>query len=241
MPPRYSYWTILAGGLPTAFRAAEREDLLATFARLKEKHPDAELRWFAKGRLWDSPEAARAAVPDTRERRGPDWRPGGKHADPRQPYKDAKKARNANARRVRFENRERGRPLPDAVPGSPSRQGDARPFRRDEPGRHPGTGPNRRPSGPRGGPASSSSNRQNERSRPATERPLPPAPAPSNRTRPWSSPDRPKASGRRGERPGTPFGPKDESRSPRAVPRPPAHSKRPAGNSNRPPRKGPRR
>ena len=27
MPPRYAYWTIIAGGLPTAFRAAEREEL----------------------------------------------------------------------------------------------------------------------------------------------------------------------------------------------------------------------
>ena len=30
MPPRYAYWTIIAGGLPTAFRAAEREELLPT-------------------------------------------------------------------------------------------------------------------------------------------------------------------------------------------------------------------
>jgi hypothetical protein len=43
MPPRYSYWTIIAGGLPTAFRAADREELLPTFHRIKEKHPDAEL------------------------------------------------------------------------------------------------------------------------------------------------------------------------------------------------------
>ncbi len=49
MPPRYSYWTIIAGGLPTAFRAAEREELMPTFTRLREKHPDAEMRWFARG------------------------------------------------------------------------------------------------------------------------------------------------------------------------------------------------
>jgi hypothetical protein len=77
MPPRYSYWTIIAGGLPTAFRAADREDILPTFARLKEKHPDAELRWFARGKLWDSPAAARE---DTEARRrppaGPDRRGG---------------------------------------------------------------------------------------------------------------------------------------------------------------------
>ena len=62
MPPRYSYWTIIAGGLPTAFRAADREELLPTFHRLKEKHPDAEMRWFARGRLWVSPEEARETL-----------------------------------------------------------------------------------------------------------------------------------------------------------------------------------
>ena len=59
MPPRFAYWTILAGGLPTAFRAAERDDLMPTFQRLREKHPDAEMKWFARGKLWNSPEEAR--------------------------------------------------------------------------------------------------------------------------------------------------------------------------------------
>src|SRR3954470_13602051 len=110
MPPRFSYWTIIAGGLPTAFRAAEREELLPTFTRLKEKHPDAEMKWFARGKLWSSPEEARdhrdqrfapGANRDRGERqtrsngdaepRGRGWRPGGDHRDPRQQFKDAKK------------------------------------------------------------------------------------------------------------------------------------------------------
>src|SRR5687767_12782114 len=66
MPPRYAYWTILAGGLPTAFRAAKQEDLLPTFKRLKEKHPDAEMKWFARGKLWDSQEDSRASFPPPR-------------------------------------------------------------------------------------------------------------------------------------------------------------------------------
>src|SRR5690242_14812489 len=78
MPPRYSYWTILAGGLPTAFRAADRDDLLPTFQRIREKHPDAEMKWFARGKLWASPEEAqrdrerqtRGDVRDRRDRRG---------------------------------------------------------------------------------------------------------------------------------------------------------------------------
>ena len=76
MPPRYSYWTILAGGLPTAFRAAERDDLLPTFNRILEKHPDAEMKWFARGKLWDSPDAAREET--EARRRPPDSRPEGR-------------------------------------------------------------------------------------------------------------------------------------------------------------------
>ena len=127
MPPRYSYWTILAGGLPTAFRAAEREELEPTFRRLREKHPDAEMKWFARGKLWESPEAARAERPyRDRERqgdaparrrdepprpgevRGRDWRPGGEHRDPRQKYKDAKKARNVERRQEKFARKQGG-------------------------------------------------------------------------------------------------------------------------------------
>jgi hypothetical protein len=67
MPPRYAYWTIIAGGLPTAFRAADRDELMPTFQRIKEKHPDAVMKWFARGKLWESQEAARAV-----DRRGGD-------------------------------------------------------------------------------------------------------------------------------------------------------------------------
>lgn len=129
MPPRYAYWTILAGGLPTAFRAADRDDLLPTFRRIREKHPDAEMKWFARGKLWASPEAAqqdrerdrgrtapfggtrdqgarprgdRDRAGGHREAKGRDWRPGGEHRDPRQKYKDAKKQKNLDRRKERF-------------------------------------------------------------------------------------------------------------------------------------------
>src|SRR5918995_1450569 len=59
MPPRHAYWTIIVDDRPTAFRAAQRDELLPTFERLRRKHPSAALRWFARGRLWDSPDAAR--------------------------------------------------------------------------------------------------------------------------------------------------------------------------------------
>lgn len=124
MPPRYAYWTIIAGGLPTAFRAADRDELMPTFQRIKEKHPDAQMKWFARGKLWESQDAARAADkrggdrrgrPSAERRRGPshapgemrsrDWRPGGDHRDPRQKFVDAKKQRNATLRKERWERK----------------------------------------------------------------------------------------------------------------------------------------
>ena len=61
MPPRFAYWTIIVEGKPTAFRASERDELVPTFKQLQGKHPDAVMMWFAKGRLWTSPDEARAA------------------------------------------------------------------------------------------------------------------------------------------------------------------------------------
>jgi hypothetical protein len=117
MPPRFAYWTIIAGGLPTAFRTAERDELLPTFRRIQEKHPDAEMKYFARGRLWGSPEEARLELNARRtaghhartgsSSRGRDWRPGGDHRDAQQPFKDAKKARNQRHRQHRFEARGR--------------------------------------------------------------------------------------------------------------------------------------
>jgi hypothetical protein len=136
MPPRFAYWTILAGGLPTAFRAAEGDELLPTFHRIKEKHPDAEMKWFARGKLWASPEEAQrqrdavkrgTAGSRPREVRGKDWRPGGDHRDPRQPFKDAQKQRNQDRRKERWEHKHR-----DAAGGMrderPRDRGD-RPFK----------------------------------------------------------------------------------------------------------------
>ena len=137
MPPRYAYWTIIAGGLPTAFRATDRGDLMPTFQRLREKHPDAVMKWFARGKLWDSPEDARGdhagsrdrdrgerrdgdrtdrgggrGRPDqrdaSREPRDRSWRPGGEHRDPRQKFKDAKKARNLDRRQEKFARKHGG-------------------------------------------------------------------------------------------------------------------------------------
>src|SRR5262245_63920142 len=91
MPPRYAYWTILIDHKPTAFRARERDELLPTLHQLRRTNTDVVMMWFARGRLWESPEAELAARIAARrkpnERRGPEWRPGGAHADPRARFK----------------------------------------------------------------------------------------------------------------------------------------------------------
>ena len=53
MPPRYAYWTILVDGGPTAFRAAEPDELLPPLKRLQIKQPGAPMTWFEKGKLWE--------------------------------------------------------------------------------------------------------------------------------------------------------------------------------------------
>lgn len=83
MPPRYAFWTILIDRRPTAFRARDQAELLPTLAQLRRTNDDVILKWFSRGRLWESPEEERAARTERQERRGREWRPGGQHKDPR--------------------------------------------------------------------------------------------------------------------------------------------------------------
>lgn len=117
MPPRDAYWTILIDNTPTAFRAREKEELLPTFQQLRRANKDVVMKWFARGRLWESREQERDSwqrrkarveiSPDRRgakanvvprdqekERRGRDWRPGGQHKDPRDRFKKSAKRRD---------------------------------------------------------------------------------------------------------------------------------------------------
>jgi ATP-dependent RNA helicase DeaD len=222
MPPRFVYWTILAGGLPTAFRATEREDLLPTFRRIKEKHPDAEIKWFARGTLWESKEAAdrerderRARAQERfggapkasshkpsgvrdRESRPRDWRPGGEHRDPRQKFKDAKKARNQDRRQERFV-RKQGTDGP-RVEGPPAgRPRSERPRSEQPPAERPKTDRPRsdRPQFDRPRPRSphAAANRsvkppfdRPKGSEPDSGRPLPTRPLPTQPSRPSTRP-----------------------------------------------------
>ena len=95
MPPRHHYWTIILEGKPTAFRAHTEEELVPTLRQLQVRHPDAVMKWFARGRLWTSQDEERADAlakrrpvgPPAGERRPRDWRPGGEHKDPRDRFK----------------------------------------------------------------------------------------------------------------------------------------------------------
>ena len=108
MPPRFAYWTILIDNAPTAFRAREAEDLQPTLVQLRRTNQNVVLKWFARGRLWNSREEEhtdfaqrkarrsdqrRPAPRDQFERRSKDWRPGGDHKDPRARF-DKKKRRD---------------------------------------------------------------------------------------------------------------------------------------------------
>jgi hypothetical protein len=88
MAKNFRCWVIVAGSLPTAFRARDPEDLLPTLKQLQRTQPDIEMMWFERGKVWPSPEAALRALDAQRRApknngRGRTWRPGGEHKDPR--------------------------------------------------------------------------------------------------------------------------------------------------------------
>ena len=201
MPPRYAYWTILIDSKPTAFRAREREELLPTLAQLRRTNSDVVMKWFARGRLWDSPEAEReaqqrppAAQGKTRRRLAP-----GRHAQgsarsvqEEEPARAAWSDKDASVRR----DRDKLGPPPGDGPlrhwpcaRQPQRSGGGR---RDKPGRHCSAA--RRPA---------LDNRKPPTGAPRGDRPWsnkPPTGAPRG-DRPWTS--KPPTGAPRGDRPWT--------------------------------------
>ena len=171
MPPRYAYWTILIDKGPTAFRARDRDELLPTLTQLRRTNTDVELKWFARGRLWDSPEQEQFAAQMPRVKRPQDWRPGGTHKDPRQRFKphgprrddrpeggtrfddrskSAPRRDNRPQGAPRFDDRSKSAPRRDDRPATASRPDDRRksgPPRQDRP-----TGGSWRPDRPWNGP-----------------------------------------------------------------------------------------
>jgi hypothetical protein len=170
VPPRFAYWTILIDNAPTAFRAREAAELLPTLNQLKRKNKDVVLKWFARGRLWESQQQerddlqrrklrARTPAPKgAHEKRGRDWRPGGAHKDPRARFaKSEKKAPRRSShddKRAEGKLREprRERPGREAIRNKAHKKGwDERPRRddrRDQPERKEQEPPPRRPERP---------------------------------------------------------------------------------------------
>jgi 23S rRNA pseudouridine2605 synthase len=243
MPPRHAYWTILIDDQPTAFRAHDPEELLPTLNRLREKNETAVMKWFERGQLFDSRDAARDAGLGKGERRweGPrperrdggspvakprdkNWRPGGEHRDPRQPYKDARKAKWSRFKekiRERHEQRLARDPEQFSPPhGDPLRDElSAKPPRREErtDRRQPGDWHDRnerqgRPDRPdQGGGRGFTDRRHQERQEQRFR------PAPSGERRPDyrgrdGAPSRPHGDTYREQRPKPPFRPRTEDR-----------------------------
>ncbi len=195
MPPRHTYWTIILDGKPTAFRAHTQEELLPTLKQLQSRHPDAAMLWFARGRLWKSEEESRESLGKRRppeDRRGPSWRPGGSHEDPRARFQIPR-----DEKRRRFRERLFGKDSHDdqAVPVV-EESGDAPPPAPDAPSRNPAERP------------ASSDQRQPESDRP----PIPTGPARSARRsgppdrQPGWKPSRPGGQGGGGWNPNRPAG-----------------------------------
>jgi hypothetical protein len=167
MAERHSFWIIVAGTTPTSFRARRSEDLLPTLRQLQRTQPDTVLRWFERGRLWDSPEAAeeeQIAHRRTAKTRQRDWRPGGDHADPRARFKLPR-----DEKRARFKQRQRRPPIDRQEPSTKrpwdrgprdqhrehtaERSRDHGPPRERDQGQHPeAKGPTGEGSEPRRGP-----------------------------------------------------------------------------------------
>ena len=99
MNERFATWVIVSGDTVTSFRSRDRDDLIPTLKQLQRKDPEATLKFFARGKLWDSDVQAREdlmAARQSKRTRNDAWRPGGKHADPRARFeisRDEKRAR----------------------------------------------------------------------------------------------------------------------------------------------------
>lgn len=107
MPPPTRFWVVLIGKTPTSFHAKEREDLLPTLRQLQRTQKDVSLRWFERGKVWESPEAAigaaKLAETEAREKRTKEWRPGGEHRDPKARFEMTR-----DQKRAKFKRDQRG-------------------------------------------------------------------------------------------------------------------------------------
>jgi len=191
VPPRFAYWTILIDDKPTAFRARDQQELMPTLAQLKRTNARVEMKWFAQGRLWDSPEAQRTVGRPpkfTGEKRGGDWRPGGQHKDPRARFdKEAQRRKKReqraewNASRGGESDRRDGDRAGARPPRPPAHGGGAWDRRGENRENRPPDRPGWQPKPPREGQRPWSYKPPREGQRPWSDKP------PRNGKRPWSN------------------------------------------------------
>jgi hypothetical protein len=168
VPPRFAYWTILIDNAPTAFRARDAAELLPTLNQLKRKNKDVVLKWFARGRLWETQQQERddfqqrkrkagATRPKAAPKRGRDWRPGGAHKDPRARFgkpekKGPRRSSHGGERAGKPRDRQRERPPREVIRNKAHKkawdEGPRRDERRDQPERKEQEPPPRRPERP---------------------------------------------------------------------------------------------
>jgi hypothetical protein len=153
---QHAFWIIVDGQTPSSFRSRQREDLLPTLNQLKRTQPQVALMWFERGRLWPSPDEARAALIIRRKAptgRPREWRPGGDHKDPRAKYaisRDQKRARFKT--RMVHDWREAGKPADSGSkpPDSGDKPADSGGQRPDRPPFRPSHGDRPKGDRPRG-------------------------------------------------------------------------------------------
>jgi hypothetical protein len=228
MPPRFAFWTILIDGKPTAFRARDPQELLPTCNQLKRTSKDVVMRWFARGKLWESPEAERAANQRPKppmEKRSRDWRPGGAHKDPRDRFKKKNRPERAWTDKPDLRgDRDKLGPPRDARPWTPKPAGQRKSWTPKPPGeRRPWTPkpPSERPwqtkpTGPR-------AQREPWRGKPGAGAHGKPA-GPGGPRKPWT----PRAPGQHKPWTGKPSGPPRGDRKPWQT-RPPGGDRKPLG------------
>ena len=122
---------------------------MPTLRQLQRTQSNVTLRWFERGRVWDSPEAAKEAnFARQRENaaRKDGWRPGGSHKDPRARYqltRDQKRSR-FKERLIRFgpsQDRDDHAPGAPPKPEGPPRTETAPPRTESAPPRPEGATP----------------------------------------------------------------------------------------------------
>ena len=115
MPPRHAYWTIIFGDQPTAFRSATPGGAAADVQADQAKHPDAVMMWFARGKLWQSPEAAREALERQRRGRDSDRSPREVRKPPERDRRPGTERRSAHCRESPGQTRQRDKSGGDAA------------------------------------------------------------------------------------------------------------------------------